>query len=38
MIKIIGSVGLKGKNIEKDVKKIQALINVYCRTESKEHK
>lgn len=36
MIKITGSVGLKGKNLEKDVKKIQALINVYRRAQSKE--
>lgn len=31
MIKLSNSVGLNGKNLEKDVKRIQALINVYRR-------
>ena len=36
MIKLSNSVGLKGKNLEKDVKRIQALINVYRRANSEE--
>lgn len=35
MIRITHSVGSKGKNLEKDVKRVQALMNTYLRTNNK---